>query len=187
MLIGYARVSTEDQDPALQLDALRKAGVERIFEERASGAKDDRPQLAHMLDMTRPGDVLIIWKLDRLGRSLRHLLDVTADLERRGVQFRSLTEAIDTSTPIGRLFFHLMAALAQFERDLIRERTKAGLAAARARGRRGGRKPKLRPGQVEAIRRRLDHDPDASVALLAAEFNIDRSTLYRALTITEEK
>ena len=139
--IGYARVSTLDQDPALQLDALAAAGCSKIFEDRISGARADRPGLRQALDYVRDGDVLIVWKLDRLGRSLPHLIETVAALEKRGVGFRSITEAIDTTTPGGRLVFHLFGALGQFERDLIRERTRAGLAAAAARGRKGGRKP----------------------------------------------
>jgi DNA invertase Pin-like site-specific DNA recombinase len=136
-LIGYARVSTAEQDTALQTDALRKAGCERVFEDTASGAKADRPGLADALAYLRDGDVLAVWRLDRLGRSLPHLIETIGALEARGVGFRSLTEAIDTTTPGGRLIFHVFGALGQFERDLIRERTKAGLTAAAARGRKG--------------------------------------------------
>jgi DNA invertase Pin-like site-specific DNA recombinase len=140
-LLGYARVSTTDQQPQLQVDALEKAGCYRVFTETASGARSDRPVLEHVLDQLRPGDTLIVWKLDRLGRSLRHLVDTVTGLADRGIGFRSLQEAIDTTTPGGKLVFHVFAALAEFERDLIRERTAAGLAAARARGRHGGRPP----------------------------------------------
>lgn len=139
--IGYARVSTLDQEMALQLDALRAAGCDRIFEDRASGAKTDRPGLAQAIAFVREGDVLVTWKLDRLARSLPHLIETVTQLEKSGAGLRSLTEAIDTTTPGGRLIFHVFGALAQFERDLIRERTRAGLTAAAARGRRGGRKP----------------------------------------------
>jgi DNA invertase Pin-like site-specific DNA recombinase len=138
-LLGYARVSTADQHPQLQVDALKAAGCYRVFTETASGARADRPTLAQVLDQLRPGDTLVVWKLDRLGRSLRHLVDTITGLADRGVGFRSLQEAIDTTTPGGKLVFHVFAALAEFERDLIGERTTAGLAAARARGRRGGR------------------------------------------------
>ena len=138
--IGYARVSTLEQEMALQLDALRAAGCERIFEDRASGAKTDRSGLAQALAFVREGDVLVTWKLDRLARSLPHLIETVNQLEKSGAGLRSLTEAIDTTTPDGRLIFHVFGALAQFERDLIRERTRAGLAAAAARGRRGGQK-----------------------------------------------
>ena len=136
--LGYARVSTLDQDPALQQDALLKAGCQRIFVDKASGKLESRPALDELLEQARPGDTVVVWRLDRLGRSLRHLLETVTELERRGVAFISVTENIDTSTPGGRLVFHLFGALAEFERDLIRERTQAGLAAARARGRRGG-------------------------------------------------
>jgi DNA invertase Pin-like site-specific DNA recombinase len=140
-LIGYARISTADQDPALQLDALHQIGCTRIFQDHGvSGAKTERPGLTAALSHVREGDVLVVWKLDRLGRSLAHLIDTVSDLERRGIGLRSLTEAIDTTTPGGRLIFHVFGALGQFERDLIRERTRAGLAAAAARGRKGGRK-----------------------------------------------
>jgi DNA invertase Pin-like site-specific DNA recombinase len=151
--IGYARVSTTDQDLTLQLDALSKADCARAFEDKASGAKADRPGLKAALSFVRKGDILTVWKLDRLGRSLPHLIETVIALEARGVSFRSLTEAIDTTTPGGRLIFHIFGALGQFERDLIRERTRAGLDAAVARGRRGGRKPvvtdeKLRRAQT---------------------------------------
>ena len=138
-LLGYARVSTAGQQPQLQVDALDRAGCYRVFTETASGARTDRPTLEQVLDQLRPGDTLVAWKLDRLGRSLRHLVDTVTSLAERGVGFRSLQEAIDTTTPGGKLVFHVFAALAEFERDLIRERTAAGLAAARARGRHGGR------------------------------------------------
>src|SRR5215217_832683 len=138
-LLGYARVSTTDQHLQLQVDALTAAGCYRVFTETASGARTDRPTLDQVLDQLRPGDTLMVWKLDRLGRSLRHLVDTIAALADRSVGFRSLQEAIDTTTPGGKLVFHIFDALAEFERDLIRERTTAGLAAARARGKRGGR------------------------------------------------
>ena len=139
--VGYARVSTIDQDPTLQLDALAAAGCAKVFEDRASGARADRAGLRSALEYVRDGDVLIVWKLDRLGRSLPHLIETVTSLATRGVGFRSITEAIDTTTPGGRLVFHLFGALGEFERDLIQERTRAGLAAAVARGRKGGRKP----------------------------------------------
>lgn len=139
MHVGYARVSTVEQDLALQLDALQRVGCERTFEDTASGAASSRPHLDACLDISASGDTLVVWRLDRLGRSLRHLIDVVAELERRAVGFRSLTEGIDTTTAAGRMTFHVFGALAEFERDLIRERTMAGLEAARARGRKGGR------------------------------------------------
>jgi DNA invertase Pin-like site-specific DNA recombinase len=131
-LLGYARVSTTDQQPHLQVDALTVAGCYLVFTETASGARADRPILEQVLDQLRPGDTLVVWKLDRLGRSLRHLVDTVTGLADRGIGFRSLQEAIDTTTPGGKLAFHVVAALAEFERDLVRERTSAGLAAARA-------------------------------------------------------
>jgi DNA invertase Pin-like site-specific DNA recombinase len=136
--VGYARVSTLDQDPSLQLDALAAAGCTKVFEDRASGTRADRPGLQKALDYAREGDVLIVWKLDRLGRSLPHLIETVTILEKRGVGFRTVTEAIDTTTSGGRLIFHLFGALGQFERDLIQERTRAGLVAATLRGRKGG-------------------------------------------------
>ena len=152
-LLGYARVSTTDQQPQLQVDALIAAGCYRVFTETASGARTDRPTLEQVLDQLRPGDTLVVWKLDRLGRSLRHLVDTVTGLAERGIGFRSLQEAIDTTTPGGKLVFHVFAALAEFERDLIRERTNAGLAAARARGRHGGRPSVLRATSSKWLRR----------------------------------
>ena len=152
MLAGYARVSTLDQNPAPQLDALRDAGCGRIFEDRASGARSDRPGLAEALGWMREGDTLVVWRLDRLGRSLPQLVATVKTLEERGFGLRSLTEGIDTASASGTLVFHVFGALAQFERDLTRERTMAGLAAARARGRRGGRPVKLTP----ELRRRAE-------------------------------
>jgi DNA invertase Pin-like site-specific DNA recombinase len=151
-LVGYARVSTLDQDPTMQLDALAAAGCTKVFEDRASGARADRPGLQKALHYVRDGDVLIVWKLDWLGRSLPHLIETVSALEKRGVGFRSLTEAIDTTTPGGRLVFHLFGALGQFERDLIRERTRAGLAAAATRGRKGGRKPVITAEKLKRAR-----------------------------------
>ena len=150
--VGYARVSTIDQEPALQLDALAAAGCVKVFEDRASGARADRAGLRLALDYMRDGDVLIVWKLDRLGRSLPHLIETVTSLAKRGVGFRSITEAIDTTTSGGRLVFHLFGALGQFERDLIQERTRAGLAAAAARGRKGGRKPVVTAQKLERAR-----------------------------------
>lgn len=140
-LIGYARVSTQDQNLDLQLDALRAGGCEVLFKDQLSGAKAERPGLIEVLAYLREGDVLTVWKLDRLGRSMSHLIRTVNDLQERGIGFKSLTEQIDTTTPSGRLIFHLFASLGQFERDLIRERTQAGLKAAASRGRKGGRKP----------------------------------------------
>src|SRR5215213_6599204 len=159
-LLGYARVSTNDQHPQLQVDALEQTGCYRVFTETASGACTDRPTLERVLDQLRPADTLVVWKLDRLGRSLRHLVDAVTGLAERGIGFRSLQEAIDTTTPGGKLVFHVFAALAEFERDLIRERTAAGLAAARARGRRGGR-----PSVMTAHKARVAQEMYASGAV----------------------
>lgn len=178
-LIGYARVSTAEQDTALQTDALNKAGCERIFEDTVSGAKADRPGLAEALAYLRDGDVLAVWRLDRLGRSLPHLIDTIAALEARGVGFRSLTEAIDTTTPGGRLIFHVFGALGQFERDLIRERTKAGLAAAATRGRKGGRKPVVTTEKLQRAREHLANG--LNVREVAARLKIGKTALYAAL------
>jgi DNA invertase Pin-like site-specific DNA recombinase len=155
MRIGYARVSTDEQSLDLQLDALKKAGCRRIFTDRASATKADRPGLADALSHLRGGDVLVIWKLDRLGRTVKGLVDFVADLQGRGVQFRSLTDGIDTTTPAGRFFSHVLASLAQMARELLAERTRAGLAAARRRGRLGGRKRRMTPGKVESARKLL--------------------------------
>jgi DNA invertase Pin-like site-specific DNA recombinase len=179
-LIGYARVSTVDQDPALQLDALTAAGCERTYVDHASGTKADRPELAKAIDYARGGDVLVVWKLDRLGRSLQHLIAVTNDLRTRGVEFRSLTEGIDTTTAAGRMVFHFLGALAEFERDLIQERTMAGLAAARARGRRGGRRPSLTSAQQKAIRA-LWGKREHTLEELAEMFKVSRSTIARTV------
>ncbi|WP_035186047.1 recombinase family protein, partial [Acidiphilium sp. JA12-A1] len=150
MLIGYARVSTGDQNHDLQHDALRAAGCERIWTETASGARTDRPQLTALLDAARAGDTLVVWRLDRLGRSLRHLIEIGDDLQRRQIALRSLTEGIDTTTTAGRFVFSLLGALAQMEREILIERTQAGLAAAAARGRKGGRPRALDDGKVRA-------------------------------------
>src|SRR6266478_2975430 len=178
MAVGYARVSTQDQDLALQLDALHAAGCDRIFTEKASGAQRDRPQLHAALDYMRPNDTLVVWKLDRLARSLRQLLDTVAALHSRQMGLRSLTEAIDTSTPGGTLVFHLFGALAEFERSIIRERTRAGLAAARARGRTGGRPPALSAVDKTAARALLQ-DPAITVEAVAQRLQVSPATLYR--------
>jgi DNA invertase Pin-like site-specific DNA recombinase len=180
MLIGYARVSTRDQTVALQLDALRAAGCGRVFEEAASGAQRDRPQLAAALDFMRAGDTLTVWKLDRLARSIRQLIETVEGLEARGIGFRSLTEAIDTTTAGGRMIFHVFGALAEFERAILRERTQAGLEAARARGRVGGRPPALKPDDLAAARAML-RDPAITVAAVAKRLGVAPSTLHRHL------
>src|SRR5918911_435349 len=149
MLIGYARVSTQDQTLDLQLDALKKAGCEKFYTDTASGAKEERKGLVEALYYAREGDVLVVWRLDRLGRSLRHLIETITLLNSRKIGFRSLTENIDTTTSGGKLVFHIFGALAEFERDIIRERTNAGLEAARARGRHGGRPKALCPERIK--------------------------------------
>ncbi len=178
--LGYARVSTLQQDEALQHDALRAASCDRIFVDKGSGKLESRPALDALLDQARPGDTVVVWRLDRLGRSLRHLIETVADLEHRGVAFVGVTESIDTSTPAGRLVFHVFGALAEFERDLIRERTASGLTAARARGRVGGRptvwtEAKLRTAQ--AMQASGEHD----VATIARVLGVSRASVYRAL------
>jgi DNA invertase Pin-like site-specific DNA recombinase len=177
MLIGYARVSTADQDLSLQLDALSAAGCERVFEERASGAKSDRPVLAEAIAYAREGDVVVVWRLDRLGRSLKDLIANVALLKERGVGFRSLAESIDTTTAGGQLVFHLFGALAEFERELIRERTLAGLAAARARGRKGGRPSKMTRAKVRQASVLLA-DPATDIGALCETLGVSKSTLY---------
>ncbi len=177
--IGYARVSTLEQEMALQLDALRAAGCDRIFEDRASGAKTDRPGLAQAIAFVREGDVLVTWKLDRLARSLPHLIETVNQLEKSGAGLRSLTEAIDTTTPGGRLIFHVFGALAQFERDLIRERTRAGLSAAAARGRRGGRKPVVTADKLTRAKALIAKG--LTVREAASRLKIGKTALYEAL------
>jgi len=176
--IGYARVSTDDQTLDLQLDALAISGCDTVYRETASGKSKDRPELVHCLKALRAGDVLVVWRLDRLGRSLSDLVRVVSELEQRGVGFESLTEKIDTTSATGRLTFHVFAALAEFERNIIRERTKAGLDAARARGRKGGRKPALNDKQVREIRALLA-DPQIQVSDVARKFGVSRTTLYK--------
>ena len=185
MLLGYARVSTEEQNLELQVDALERAGCERVFSDKLSGSRLDRPGLAAALSHLRSGDTLVVWKLDRLGRTVRQLVEFVAKLNQDGVEFRSLTDGIDTTTPAGRFFFHMMAALAEMERDLTRERTMAGLAAARARGRMGGRPPALSPKQLTQARHLMQH-PDQTMAEIAATLGVSRSTLYRSLRSTSE-
>jgi DNA invertase Pin-like site-specific DNA recombinase len=188
VLVGYARVSTADQKLDRQLDALREAGCERIFEDVASGAKAERPGLDRMLDTLREGDVVVIMKLSRLGRSLRHLVELVDDFRERGVGFRSLTEGFDTTTAGGRFVFSVMAAMAEFEREIIVERTRSGLAAARARGRVGGRKPVMTPRTVR-MAAALMADRRNTVGEIADELGVSRRTLYRYVrpdgTLTE--
>src|SRR4051794_17290270 len=179
-LIGYARVSTWDQKPELQLDALQGAGCVRVFTDHASGTRTDRPEMAAALDYARPGDTLLVWRLDRLGRSLKHLVETVSGLEERGVGFRSIHESIDTTTSTGRLVFHIFAALAEFERDLIVDRTKAGLSAARERGAKPGRRPSLTADQIEIVRR-MHAEGNHSVQGIADVVRVSRATVYRTL------
>jgi DNA invertase Pin-like site-specific DNA recombinase len=178
MLIGYARVSTTDQTLALQQDALTKAGCERIFTDTASGAQTDRPGLSEALSHLREGDILVVWKLDRLGRSLKDLITRITELQNRDIGFKSLTEQIDTTTSGGKLIFHIFGTLAEFERDIIKERTQAGLAAARARGKRGGRRPNLTPRDI-ALVRKLYEERETPIADICRMFKISRMTLWR--------
>ena len=180
MRIGYARVSSQDQNPDLQLDALRAAGCKRIFVEKASGAQRERPELGAVLDYMRSGDTLVVWKLDRLARSMKQLIETVEGMEARGIGLRSLTEAIDTTTAGGKLIFHIFGALAEFERAIIRERTRAGLEAAKARGRQGGRPPKLTPQDLAAAKAMLA-DTSFTVADVARRLGVSPATLYRHL------
>jgi len=177
MLIGYARISTNDQNLDMQRDALRKTGCEKVFVEQMSGGLDSRPELDLTMKALSEGDTLVVWRLDRLGRSLKHLIELTAELEERGIGLRSLTEAIDTTTASGKLAFHVFGALAEFERNVIRERTKAGLAAARARGRKGGRPPALDDQQREETVR-LYREREHSVKEICQMMGISKPTLY---------
>ena len=178
--IGYARVSTLDQNLALQQDALKEAGCEKIFIEQMSGAVTDRPALREALDYARRGDTLIVWKLDRLARSMKQLIETIESLRLRGIGFRSLTEAIDTTTAQGVLVFHMFSALAEFERALIRERTRAGLAAAKRAGRVGGRPRKLTEDDLN-VARTLLANPDITIADIADRLGVSPATLYRYL------
>jgi DNA invertase Pin-like site-specific DNA recombinase len=179
-LLGYARVSTTEQNPDLQVDELTAAGCWKVWTDHASGALDRRPQLDEVLEQLRPGDTLVVWRLDRLGRSLRHLIDVVTTLDERGVGFRSLRESIDTTTAGGRLVFHLFGALAQFEREIIRDRTVAGLTAARARGRAGGRPSKLSAEQRRQARKMYD-ERELTVEQIGRVLGVSRTSIYRAV------
>lgn len=180
MLIGYARVSARDQKPHLQLDALQQAGCERVFEETASGAKRERPELQAALDFMRSGDTLVIWKLDRLARSTRQLLDTVEGLLRRGIELKTLTQDIDTAAAGGRFIFAVFGAIAEFEREIIRERARAGLDAARSRGRKGGRPRALAENDLKQARALLA-DPEITVEDVARRLGVGPSTLYRYL------
>jgi DNA invertase Pin-like site-specific DNA recombinase len=180
MRIGYARVSTDDQNLDLQQDALRQARVDKSYEDKASGKSLDRPQLAECLRSLRQGDTLIVWRLDRLGRSVKDLVALINKLRERGVEFVSFTEAIDTTTPMGSFIFHITAALAELERSIIRERTRAGLASARARGRKGGRPKKLNDREWRAIRTLVDAR-ELTIAEIASQYSVSPATIYRRL------
>lgn len=179
MLIGYARVSTQDQNLELQREALRQAGCQKVFEDQVSGTRVERPGLAKAREMLREGDTLVVWKLDRLGRRVKQLVDLVGELQQQGVQFKSLTDAIDTGTPSGRFFFHMMASLAEMERDLIVERTRAGLEVARQLGRKGGRKPKMTASKIESARKLLASGMLARE--VAQNLGVSVPTLYRWL------
>ena len=185
MNIGYARVSTLDQNLDLQIDALKKVNCERIFQEKITGTKLKRPQLQEAIDYARANDILVVWKLDRLGRSLKDLLTIVNDLEKRQIGLKSLHENIDTTTPTGKLIFHIFASLAEFEKDIIRERTNAGLTAARIRGRLGGRPKMLNKKQIEVLKK-LYYDRNTTVVDIAQIFKISKKTLYNYLNEADE-
>ena len=179
MLIGYARVSTDEQNLDLQLDALMAAGCEQTFTDKVTGAATTKVGLEDALKYARAGDTLVVWKLDRLGRTVKGLVELVEGIQQRGIQFKSITDSIDTSTAAGRFFFHVMAALAEMERELIRERTKAGLHAARARGRLGGRKAKMDASKVESAKHLLKSGMTSRE--VATNLGVSRATLYRAI------
>ena len=177
MLIGYARVSTQDQNLDLQSEALTKAGCEKIFNDKISGSRAERPGLTKALEMLREGDTLVVWKLDRLGRSVKNLVDLVGELHQQGIQFKSLTDAIDTGTPSGRFFFHVMASLAEMERELTVERTRAGLEVARQLGRKGGRRRQITESKIESAKKLLANGvPPRDVAM---NLGVSVPTLYR--------
>ncbi|QWF72224.1 recombinase family protein [Methylomonas paludis] len=177
MLIGYARVSTQDQNLELQIDALTKAGCKKIFDDKISGSRAERPGLTNALEMLREDDTLVVWKLDRLGRSVKNLVNLVGELHKQGVQFKSLTDAIDTGTPSGRFFFHVMASLAEMERELTVERTRAGLEVARQLGRKGGRKRQMTDSKIESAKKLLANGvPPRDVA---KNLGVSVPTLYR--------
>jgi DNA invertase Pin-like site-specific DNA recombinase len=177
MLIGYARVSTQDQNLDLQIDALTKAGCKKVFDDKVSGHRAERPGLTRALEMLREGDTLVVWKLDRLGRSVKHLVELVGELHQQGVQFKSLTDAIDTGTPSGRFFFHVMASLAEMERELTVEHTRAGLEVARQLGRTGGRKRQMTDSKIESAKKLLANGVPPRDA--AQNLGVSVPTLYR--------
>ena len=177
MLIGYARVSTQDQNLDLQIEALTKVGCQKVFDDKMSGSRAERPGLAKALEILREGDTLVVWKLDRLGRSVKNLVDLVGELHKKDIQFKSLTDAIDTGTPSGRFFFHVMASLAEMERELTVERTSAGLAFARQLGRTGGRKRQMTDSKIESAKKLLATGvPPRDVA---KNLGVSVPTLYR--------
>ena len=180
IIIGYTRVSTQDQNPEFQVDALETAGCEQIFQEKFTGKLRERPELSQCLRTLRKGDILVVWKLDRLARSLKDLVEIVQELHNREIGFKSLTESIDTTSSGGRLVFHIFGALAEFEHDLIRERTIAGLQAARARGRKGGRKPAMSDADVKKAAAML-LDPNITKKEVAEHFAVSRTTLNTSL------
>ncbi len=184
MLIGYARVSTTDQNLALQKEALEKAGCERIYEDTISGTRVERPGLAKALEMLRSGDTLVVWKLDRLGRSVKNLITLVGEINSNGIHFKSLTDSIDTGTPSGRFFFHVMASLAEMERELIIERTRAGLEVARALGRKGGRKRTMTDSKIDSAKKLLSSGvPPRDVA---KDLGVSLATLYRWIPASDQ-
>src|SRR6266566_6254038 len=186
MLIGYARVSTQDQTLHLQMDALEKIGCDKIYADTISGSATERKGLDEALAYVRAGDTLVVWKLDRLGRSLKHLIETISNLNNRNIGFQSITENIDSTTSDGKLIFHIFGALAEFERDIIRERTNAGLQAARARGRLGGR-PKALTDKKQSMAQALYNDKSNSIADICKTLNISRATLYRYIQAQKQK
>jgi DNA invertase Pin-like site-specific DNA recombinase len=178
MNIGYCRISTSEQNLELQIQALKEAGCEKIFEEVASGAKDDRPKLKEAIEYARKGDVIVVWKLDRLSRSVKHLIETVNDLEKKEIGFRCVTQQLDTTSPTGKLIFHVFGAISEFERALIRERTAAGLKVARARGRLGGR-PKVLDQEKITIAQSLYDDGKTTVEKICKTLGISRATFYR--------
>lgn len=182
--IGYARVSTDDQNLHIQRDALEKAGCQVIYEDKASGKSTERPELEACLKALRSGDTLVVWRLDRLGRSLGDLVKLVTTLEEQKIGFESLQEKIETTSASGKLVFHVFAALAEFERNLISERTRAGLKAARARGRLGGRKPKLKQKDIREIKALLK-DPNIPVSDIAKRFGVSRTTIYNRVGVVK--
>jgi DNA invertase Pin-like site-specific DNA recombinase len=184
MLIGYARVSTQDQNLELQLSVLNKIGCEKIYQDKISGAKNNRPGLQQALDELRKGDTLVVWKLDRLGRTVKGLIDLINQFHEKDIHFKSITDNVDTSTPSGRFFFHMMASLAQMERELVAERTKAGLASAKSQGRIGGRKRKMTKSKIESAKKLLASG--MSPKDVARNLGVSIPTLYRWIPASEQ-